>query len=193
MSMDTLFLQEIEATILLVDIRGFRQLTETLSPVELGIALPRFYEHVEESVHAHKGRLVKFTGDGVLAAFVGGPGVDHASRALGAVNQVVGSRPAFVQGMKDAKLPVIDYITTASSGRVAAGELGTTRLHSFDVLGRAVNRAFQLVSVADERGLAYVLDKTVIEHIPDPRKRPSVRDLGTVSFGDDSIAIVEVG
>lgn len=191
--MDTLFLQDMEATILLVDIRGFRVLTETLSPVELGIALPRFYEHVEAGVMAHKGRLVKFTGDGVLAAFIGGPGVDHAGRALGAVNQIVGTRSAFLEGMREAKLPPIDYITTASSGRVAAGELGTARLHAFDVLGRAVNRAFQLVSVADERGLAYVLDKTVIDHIPDPRHKPAIRDLGTVSFGEDSIAIVQVG
>ena len=191
--MDTLFLQEIEATILLVDMRGFRALTETLSPVELGIVLPRFYEHIEASVLDAKGRLVKFTGDGVLAAFVGGPGVDHASRAVQAVNAIVGSRPTFVQSLKDAKLPIIDYITTASAGRVAAGDLGTARLHAFDVLGRPVNRAFQLVSVADERGLAYVLDKTVVDHIPDPRKRPKVRDLGSVSFGQDLFDIVEVG
>lgn len=191
--MDALFLQEIEATVLLVDVRGFRAVVEAVTPTELGIALQRFYEHIEDGIVAHKGRVVKFTGDGVLSAFIGGPGVDHASRALGSINQIVGSREKFLAEMKTAKLPAMDYIATASSGTVAAGEIGTARLRSFDVLGRPVNRAFQLVSVADERGLHYVLDKSVIDHVPDPRKKPPLQDLGTVSFGDDTIGIVQVG
>src|SRR5207244_3988123 len=44
--MGTMFLQVVDATVVLADLRDFSPLATQLGPVELGLALSRFYEHV---------------------------------------------------------------------------------------------------------------------------------------------------
>ena len=65
--MGTMFLQEVDATVVLADVRDFAPLAAQLGPVELGIALSRFYDHFGEIVERHHGRIVKFIGDSLGA------------------------------------------------------------------------------------------------------------------------------
>jgi adenylate cyclase len=157
-----MFLQVVDATVVLTDLRDFSPLAGQLGPVELGLALSRFYEHVGTFIDKSHGRIVKFIGDGVLTVFVG-PAAENRARALRAVVDLVNARQTFLDENAAMKLPVLDYSIGASSGTVLAGELGTEKLRFYDVLGAPVNHAFRLTALAARRGVSNLIDAATIE------------------------------
>src|SRR5262245_61714449 len=116
--MATMFLQEVDASILVADVRDFEPLAAQLGPVELGLALSLYYEHIGAIIEEERGRIVKFLGDGVLAAFVGGPSIEHQARALAAVKRAVASRDKFLEECAAAKAPRLDYAVGCASGPI---------------------------------------------------------------------------
>ena len=181
--MGTMFLQVVDATVVLADLRNFSPLAAQLGPVELGLALSRFYEHVGASIEKHHGRIVKFIGDGVLTVFVGPP-AENRARALRAVSDLVKNRQAFLDENAAMKLPVLDYSMGAASGTVLAGELGTEKLRFYDVLGQAVNHAFRLTALAGRRGVPDLIDAATIEST-NAADRPPAIETDAVELGDD--------
>src|SRR5262245_46531097 len=169
--MGTMFLQEVDATVMLADVRDFSPLAQQLGPVDLGLALSRFYEHLGDIVEKHHGRVVKFIGDGVLAVFIKGV-ADHRLRALDAVSEAVRTRQAFLDENAGLKRPVLDYSIGAASGTVLAGEMGTQKLRFYDVLGHAVNHAFRLTALAARRGVSNLVAADTYEGA-DKEKRPA--------------------
>jgi adenylate cyclase len=159
--MDTMFLQEIEATVVTHDLKGFEVLAAQLGPVELGVELGRFYEHAADHVTAEGGRVVKFVGDAVLSVFLGKK--DHRSAALHAVLRSLKSRDAWLKESADGSRPLLDYTIGATSGQVLAGDVGIPKLRSYDVLGRPVNFAFRLCALAAARGVTHLVTASVYE------------------------------
>jgi adenylate cyclase len=166
-----MFLQVVDATVLTADLRGFAPLAAQLGPVELGLALSRFYEHVGAAVEKHHGRLVKFIGDAVLSVFVA---TDNRARALRTVQDLVHSRQTFLDENVGLKLPVLDYAIGASSGTVLAGELGTEKLRFYDVLGQPVNHAFRLTSLAGRRDVSNLVDAATLEGVAAGARPPAI-------------------
>ena len=164
--MDTMFLQEIEATVVTHDMKGFGVLTEQLGPVELGAELGRFYEHVAEHVTAEGGRVVKFVGDAVLSVFLGKK--DHRAAALRAVRRSLQARDAWLKEGTDACRPLLDYTIGAACGPVLAGDVGIPKLRSYDVLGRPVNFAFRLCALAAARGVSHLVTADIYEGAKTP-------------------------
>lgn len=72
-------------TVLFVDIRGFSQIAETLSPEEVSGLLGEFYAEMTKAVSHHGGVIDKYMGDAVMALFnVPHSQPDHADRAVSA-------------------------------------------------------------------------------------------------------------
>ena len=187
--MGTLFLQEVDATIVLADVRDFSPLAVQLGPVELGLALGRFYEHIGGIIEGHHGRIVKFIGDGVLGAFIGG---DHRLNALEAIAEMVKSRQQFLDENVTRKLPVLDYAVGAGSGAVLAGELGTDKLRFYDVLGQAVNHAFRVCALATRRGVSNLVDAATWEGVKTPGRRPEAIETDAVELGADKMRLFKL-
>jgi adenylate cyclase len=158
------FLEETEATVVVFDLRGFSRLSAALAPLDLGLALGHYYEHAEGCVLAHKGRLVKFAGDAVFAAWLANETSDHKQKAVAAVAEANLTRPAWLERNQGAGMPVLDYSVAAATGPVLAGHIGTPRHKSFDVLGAPVNTAAKLTTVATARGVDHLLALQVPEH-----------------------------
>jgi adenylate cyclase len=188
-----MFLQEVDATVLLADVRDFEPLARQLGPVELGLALSRFYEHFGALIERHHGRVVKFLGDGVLAVFIGaGAAGDHRLRALKAARDAVARRQAFLDENVERKLPLLDYALGAASGPVLAGELGTDKLHFYDVLGSSVNRAFRITSLATRRGVSNLIDAATYEGVADKGARPAAIETDPVELGDEKLRLFKL-
>lgn len=153
----TLFLQETEATVVIFDLRGFADLAGRLSPVELGAALGRFYEHTESIVLGSGGRVIKFMGDIVMAAWLATGAEDHRREALDALRAAHAERPRWIQEGLDQGQPLLDYSVAAASGPVLVGHIGTERMRTFDVLGEPVSVARKLTLVATTRGLDHLV------------------------------------
>lgn len=187
-----MFLQEVEATVLLADVRDFSPLAAQLGPVDLGLALSRFYEHVGAIIESSHGRIVKFIGDGVLGVFIGGGGADHRGRALNAVAKLVRGREQFLDDNVKHKLPVLDYAIGVASGSVLAGELGTDKLRFYDVLGQPVNQAFRLTGLATRRQVSNLIAADTYENAVDKSARPVAVETDMVEIGADKLRLFKI-
>ena len=81
--------EEVEVTVLFLDIRDFTAYAERASAHDVVARLNDFYEHVVPVLLRHGGHANKFVGDGLLAVF-GAPErwPDHADRAVAAALEI---------------------------------------------------------------------------------------------------------
>ncbi len=133
--------EEVEVTVVFIDIRDFTAFTERASAREVVEQLNGFYALVVPVLREHGGHANKFVGDGLLAVF-GAPDrlPDHADRGVAAavrISQVVresyGGRLRIGAGV--------------NSGPVVAGTVGGGGRVEFAVIGDAVNTAARVEEV----------------------------------------------
>jgi adenylate cyclase len=183
-----MFLQEIEATVVVVDLKGFGVLAAQLGPVELGLELGRFYEHAAAHVRGEGGRVVKFVGDAVLAVFLGQS--DHAGAALRAIQSAVAAREPWLNDSASRGRPLLDYTVGATTGLVLAGDVGIPQMRSYDVLGQTVNFAFRLSALAASRGVTHLVTAATFEHAKQPL--PGIEVEG-VEFAGKTLRLFRLG
>ncbi|HEV3001430.1 MAG TPA: adenylate/guanylate cyclase domain-containing protein [Solirubrobacteraceae bacterium] len=133
--------EEVEVSVLFLDIRGFTALAERRSAREVVQRLNVFYRRVVPVLERHGGHANKFVGDGVLGVF-GAPQrlPDHADRAvLAALHIVEVVRDAYGDGLRIG--------VGVNSGPVLAGTVGGGGRVEFTVIGDAVNTAARVEEV----------------------------------------------
>src|SRR5215213_635528 len=110
--------EEIDVSVLFVDVRGFTAFAEGAGAHEVVAALNRLYEAVVPVIRRHGGHANKFIGDGLLAVF-GVPERDgnHAARAVAAAREIAQLAGQDSVGRLQVGVGV-------NSGRVVAGTIG---------------------------------------------------------------------
>ena len=159
---DKIFLQEISASVAYFDVRGFTSMVAQLSPVDLAVALGRYYEHVEKSVIDNDGRVVKLMYDHVLALFPSVSSKDHAGNGLAALKQLRDRNSAWLADNEKMGLPIMEFSGGLASGTLLFGELGTPRQRAHDLLGQPVALAIRLARLATERGTPHLISASTI-------------------------------
>jgi adenylate cyclase len=138
--------EELEATILFSDIRGFSTLAERLSAQEVADLLATHLAAMAEVVLAHGGTIDKFAGDAVMAVFgAPGPQPDHAERALRCA-LAMQARQADLNS--EARGEPVHVGIGVNTGTVIAGTVGGGGRLEYTVLGDAVNVAQRIQSEA---------------------------------------------
>jgi class 3 adenylate cyclase len=141
--------EELEATIVFSDIRGFSSLAERLPPREVAEVVGRHLSAMVEVVTSHGGVLDKFAGDAVMAVFgAPRPAADHARRALACAAAMQRRQLALNDAAGHAGLPAFQIGIGINTGTVIAGTLGGPGRLDYTVLGDAVNIAQRLQSEA---------------------------------------------
>jgi len=141
--------EELEATILFSDIRGFSSLAERLPPREVAEVVGRHLAAMVEVVTSHGGVLDKFAGDAVMAVFgAPRPAADHTRRALACAAAMQRRQLALNDAAEHAALPAFQIGIGINTGTVIAGTLGGPGRLDYTVLGDAVNIAQRLQSEA---------------------------------------------
>jgi class 3 adenylate cyclase len=141
--------EELEATIVFSDIRGFSSLAERLPPREVAEVVGRHLTAMVEVVTSHGGVLDKFAGDAVMAVFgAPRPAADHAQRALECAAAMQRRQLALNDAAKHTGLPAFQIGIGINTGTVIAGTLGGPGRLDYTVLGDAVNIAQRLQSEA---------------------------------------------
>jgi class 3 adenylate cyclase len=141
--------EELEATIVFSDIRGFSSLAERLPPRQVAEVVGRHLAAMVEVVTAHGGVLDKFAGDAVMAVFgAPRPAADHARRALGCAAAMQHRQAALNAEAEHEGLPAFQIGIGVNTGTVVAGTLGGAGRLDYTVLGDAVNIAQRLQSEA---------------------------------------------
>lgn len=138
--------EEVEVTVLFLDVRDFTSFAERVSAPEVVATLNRLFERMVPIIHAHGGRVDKYVGDGLLAVF-GAPRrqPDHADQALAAALEIA----AAVDQEFGTDLSVGIGL---NSGTVVAGNLGGAGRLEFGVIGDAVNVAARVESATRQTG-----------------------------------------
>jgi class 3 adenylate cyclase len=138
--------EEVEVSVLFLDVRGFTAYAERAAPREVVATLNELYEAVVPVVLHHGGHANKFIGDGLLAVF-GAPDrhADHADRAVAAAREIA----ALVAGRFGDRLRVGIGV---NSGPVVAGTIGGGGRREFTVIGDPVNTAARVQAATRETG-----------------------------------------
>ena len=134
-------LEPLRAAIMATDLRGFTGMSDQLPADEVIGALDDYFEYVTEGVHAERGHVLKFIGDGVLAIFGAEDGRDAeaADAALAAARAIVVRLAARDPGAVELRAGIGLHLGTVMYGNVGAPD----RL-DFTAIGPAVNLAFRL-------------------------------------------------
>jgi class 3 adenylate cyclase len=129
--------EEVEVSVLFVDIRDFTALAERSSAAELVGVLNAFFDTVVPIITEHGGHANKFVGDGLLGVF-GAPDrrPDHADRAIAAAIAIARLVRARTGDMGIAGIGI-----GVNSGPVIAGTVGGGGRVEFTVIGDPVNTA----------------------------------------------------
>jgi adenylate cyclase len=125
--------EQVDVTVLFVDVRDFTAFAESHEAEEVVAALNRLFEAIVPIVHDNGGRVDKFTGDGLLAVF-GAPRrlSEHADCALAAARKICEA----AEEAGDFQVGI-----GLNSGEVVAGNLGGGGRLEFSVIGDVVNVA----------------------------------------------------
>ncbi|MTD46601.1 HAMP domain-containing protein [Conexibacter sp. W3-3-2] len=127
--------EEVEVSVLFLDIRGFTQFAERASAAEVVARLNDFYGVVVPELLAHGGHVNAFMGDGLLAVFgAPTPLPDHADRAVAAALRVA-------ELVRDRYGEELRIGVGVNSGPVVAGTIGGGGRVDFTVIGDPVNTA----------------------------------------------------
>jgi adenylate cyclase len=131
---------ELEVSLLFMDIRGFTTYSEQAEAREVVARLNDLYGEVVPVILRHGGHANKFIGDGLLAVF-GAPGrlADHADRAVRAGLDIARLVRERYRGELRVGIGV-------NSGRVVVGTIGGGGRLDFTVIGDAVNTAARVES-----------------------------------------------
>lgn len=140
--------EEVEATVLFSDIRGYSTLAEQLEAREVAEILTRHLAGMSEVIQAHGGTVAEFVGDAVMAVFgAPDPLPDHAERALRcalAMQTRQGELNAEAEGVAPLHMGI-----GVNTGTVMAGTMGGGGRLQYTVIGDAVNVAARLQGEAE--------------------------------------------
>ena len=151
--------EEVEATLVFIDIRDFTGLAERVPARELVATVNRLFERVVPIVREHGGHVDKFIGDGVLAVF-GAPRRqdDHADQALAA-------SLAIEQAVREEFADELSVGIGINSGQVVAGNVGGSGRLNFSVIGDPVNVAARVEAATRETGDTVLVSDHTRRHL----------------------------
>jgi adenylate cyclase len=137
-----------EMTVLFSDIRGFTSVTERGDPEQLVAQLNEYFSKMVEIVFEHKGTVDKFVGDMVMALF-GAPldDPDHAEHAVQAAIHMVEELGRMNRSWKERGMAQLDIGVGINSGDMIAGNIGSSSIMSYTVIGDNVNLGSRLESL----------------------------------------------
>jgi len=134
-----------EITVLVVDMRGYTQLTDSMPLDQMALLMRDFFECITEPVLAFEGTLDRYSGDGLIALWGAPlPRADHADMALRcarALQQRLHEWNAKRMSLGETEIGVRIGI---ESGRALVGDLGSSARSVFTALGTCINTASRL-------------------------------------------------
>lgn len=136
----------VELTALFADLRGFTSFSETADPTTVTETLNRYFGRAVPVILRNGGTIVQFVGDALLAVFdAPDPRPDHAFRAARAALEMQEAIAEETAG--DSSSP--RFRIGVNTGTALLGNLGSSEIRSFSVVGDAVNTASRLETSAE--------------------------------------------
>jgi adenylate cyclase len=142
-----------QMSVLFSDIRGFTTITEKGDAEALVAQLNEYFSQMVDIVFRHKGTVDKFVGDMVMALY-GAPvdDPDHAEHAVVAAIEMVRALGELNHNWAARGMAQLDIGIGINSGDMIAGNIGSSSIMSYTVIGDNVNLGSRLESLNKEYG-----------------------------------------
>ena len=180
-------------TVLFSDVRGFTAMSEKATPEEVVAQLNEYFSRMVDVLFEYRGTLDKFVGDMVMGLF-GAPVDDpeHAEHAVQAALAMTRALDQLNQQWSAAGRPVLDIGIGISTGEMVAGNIGSTAIMSYTVIGDTVNLGARLESLNKDYGTRIIISDATRAAL---KGQYQLRPLGEVVVKGKSqpVAIFEVG
>lgn len=165
--------QSVEAVVFFTDLRGFTALADTMPGRELIVLLDDYFNCMVQPVMAHGGEVLKFMGDGMLAAFavVLDDRAEVCAAALSAAEEVLARVEALNIERRNAGQRVTSLDVSLHVGRVLYGNVGSDTRLDFTVIGPAVNEASRIEALCEPLGQALLMSRAFAEAATASRDR----------------------
>src|ERR1700733_12332780 len=140
-------------TVLFCDMKGFTALSEGFTPQGLVKIMNRYLSTMSEPIHANRGVIDKYIGDGIMA-YWGAPFVEETeqakcacSAAIDMISRLERLRQELPELLGVRSIPVdCDLRIGIATGETLVGSIGSENKMSFTVMGDTVNLAARLES-----------------------------------------------
>ena len=174
------------------DLRGFTTFSESLDPQELAEFLNIYFNKMTEEVFKAKGTLDKFIGDAVMAFFGAPLQNDNNSElaclcALNSIHRL----DELNKELRSKKYPNLEIGIGINTGDVSVGNMGSSVIQNYTVMGDTVNLASRLEGLTKEYGVKIIIGE---QTYMDVRQKFLCReiDLVRVKGRSESSAIFEL-
>lgn len=140
--------ENIEGSVLFIDVCGFTKISENTAPDIVVSMLNTYFDVMVKAIMDQDGHIDKFIGDAIMAVFRGEYHLDRAIDAALAVRKQINTLPD-VKGKENFRPKVSIGI---KSGEMISGNIGSATLKRLDytVIGDTVNTAARLQDAAKE-------------------------------------------
>jgi adenylate cyclase len=147
-----------EMSVLFSDIRGFTAASEHGNPEAIVAQLNEYFGRMVDVVFRHGGTVDKFVGDMVMALF-GAPlhDADHAEHAVAAAVEMVRELGELNRTWAAEGRPQLDIGVGVNSGEMIAGNIGSSSIMSYTVIGDNVNLGSRLESLNKNYGTRIII------------------------------------
>ena len=181
-----------EMTVLFSDIRGFTTVTEKGNPEQLVAQLNEYFSRMVEIVFRHKGTVDKFVGDMVMALF-GAPldDPDHAEHAVQAAIDMVRELGELNKAWAARGMAELDIGVGINSGDMIAGNIGSSAIMSYTVIGDNVNLGSRLESLNKDYKTRIIMSDATRTRLTNAYDTRPLGDV-TVKGKSKAVAIFEI-
>ncbi len=141
-----------EVAILMADIRGFTPMAEHLSPEETIDVLNRYFSAIIPLIQKHRGIIVDFIGDAILAFFepVNQSIEATTHRCVQCAFDMQAAMDRLNRGLAEMDLPVLRMGIGVHSGPVVVGNIGSRARKKYGIVGASVNLAQRIQGESGE-------------------------------------------
>ena len=148
--------------IMFSDIRGFSSMAERMTPQENFDFVNEYFGRIGPVTRLHRGFILKYMGDGMMAAFPGG-----AEDALRAGVDILQSLRAYNEDRAGAGLADVLIGIGIHVGPTRVGIVGETNRIQGDAISDEVNLAARVEGLTKEFNVGLLLTEAALQNLPD--------------------------
>ena len=146
----------VEATVIFTDLESFTTLSEDLDPAEVSAILIAYFEQTTRCILENKGTIIKYIGDAVMAAW--GAPIEEPAHAMRAAEAACDLRALIEIEVRGKRLRTRVGV---NSGKVLAGNLGSSFRFDYTMIGDTTNFASRLESLNKYLGTQILISEAV--------------------------------
>ena len=160
--------QQLDASVLFVDIINFTKLSQSMKPAQTNQLLNEYFAYIAQAAQVYRGHVDKYIGDCVMLVF-GVPEQDeqHSFQAISCALLIQKVVASLNKQRSAANRPILNFHIAANSGLMLAGNMGSQQRMEYTVIGDSDNLASRIASYSQNNEV--IIPDTMLE-------RPGIKE-----------------